>query len=351
MIEFPKVPPHKGFQLFGNALVSTAICVFEKEAPSVDDIMLVSANNDLSTINCFDFARIKQMLPLRFYPNGFSIPLVRNKDFQIIEKIYRNTVFIRDYIKSSSQGDLNLTNERKYFSNKHTEIKLIRGCHVHRFFTDINVDEYVEIGYKELIVERNRNAEYLVCQQISGMTDKHRFNFSKSRRENCIFGNSVNKIELKDEGLLDLFLAILNSKIVDWIFRKTSTNNHINIYEIEQIPIPMVTAQQEDEVVEVIQEILAAKKADPTADTLELEAEIDQLVYKLYGLTDEEIAIVEGRGGEDGAGAAPSGARSGAGGGTGAVNRRTGCAWRDQPGGTRRRSITEASNDEDEELE
>jgi len=32
------------------------------------------------------------------------------------------------------------------------------------------------------------------------------------------------------------------------------------------------------------------------ADTSALEAEIDQLVYKLYGLTEEEIAIVEGRG-------------------------------------------------------
>lgn len=37
-----------------------------------------------------------------------------------------------------------------------------------------------------------------------------------------------------------------------------------------------------------------AKKIDPKADTRELEAEIDQLVYKLYGLTEEEIAVVEG---------------------------------------------------------
>jgi hypothetical protein len=46
----------------------------------------------------------------------------------------------------------------------------------------------------------------------------------------------------------------------------------------------------------LVDRILAAKKTDPTADTSALEAEIDQLVYKLYGLTDEEIAVVEGRG-------------------------------------------------------
>ena len=39
--------------------------------------------------------------------------------------------------------------------------------------------------------------------------------------------------------------------------------------------------------------ICAAKKQDPTADTSTLEKEIDQLVYQLYGLTEEEIKIVE----------------------------------------------------------
>jgi len=38
-----------------------------------------------------------------------------------------------------------------------------------------------------------------------------------------------------------------------------------------------------------------AKKKDPQADTSELETEIDQMVYDLYGLTKEEILIVEGR--------------------------------------------------------
>ena len=44
----------------------------------------------------------------------------------------------------------------------------------------------------------------------------------------------------------------------------------------------------------LVQEVLE-KKEDTSADTSALEAQIDQLVYKLYGLTEEEIAIVEGR--------------------------------------------------------
>jgi len=39
--------------------------------------------------------------------------------------------------------------------------------------------------------------------------------------------------------------------------------------------------------------VLSAKKQNPNADTSELERKVDQLVYKLYDLTEEEIKIIE----------------------------------------------------------
>ena len=51
---------------------------------------------------------------------------------------------------------------------------------------------------------------------------------------------------------------------------------------------------QHDAIVSLVERILAAKQANPAADTSALEREIDQQVYALYGLTPEEIAIVEG---------------------------------------------------------
>jgi hypothetical protein len=39
---------------------------------------------------------------------------------------------------------------------------------------------------------------------------------------------------------------------------------------------------------------MLTKKSYPSDDTSVLEAEIDRLVYELYGLTEEEISIVEG---------------------------------------------------------
>ncbi len=38
-----------------------------------------------------------------------------------------------------------------------------------------------------------------------------------------------------------------------------------------------------------------SKRADPQADMSALVGEIDQLVYQLYGLSEDEIGIVEGK--------------------------------------------------------
>lgn len=68
---------------------------------------------------------------------------------------------------------------------------------------------------------------------------------------------------------------------------------HIMPEYIRNIPIPAADAKQQRQVSDLVDRILAAKKTDPDADTSALEAEIDKLVYRLYDLTPEEIAVVE----------------------------------------------------------
>jgi len=70
---------------------------------------------------------------------------------------------------------------------------------------------------------------------------------------------------------------------------------HILPEHLRSLPIPSATSVQQKPIIALVDRILAAKQKDSNADTSALESEIDQLVYKLYGLTDDEIAIVEGR--------------------------------------------------------
>ncbi len=77
-----------------------------------------------------------------------------------------------------------------------------------------------------------------------------------------------------------------------WI---TCTKQYFGELPIHPIDFAVAAERsQHDAIVSLVQRILAAKQANPAADTSALEREIDQQVYALYGLTPEEIAIVEG---------------------------------------------------------
>ena len=104
-------------------------------------------------------------------------------------------------------------------------------------------------------------------------------------------------------------LAVLNSKLFTYLFAITSSSISGSFLRwkrqyMENIPIPPATEEQQAEISSLVQQILAAKKSPPPTlseggsekqtDIPALEAEIDRLVYALYNLTDEEIALVEG---------------------------------------------------------
>lgn len=61
--------------------------------------------------------------------------------------------------------------------------------------------------------------------------------------------------------------------------------------KIEKLPIPKILESKQQDFIFIVQEILEAKKQ--LRDTKDLESKIDDLIYKLYNLTPEEIAIIE----------------------------------------------------------
>ena len=58
-------------------------------------------------------------------------------------------------------------------------------------------------------------------------------------------------------------------------------------------PIPAAPPENQKPVERLVDRILAAKQRDAGADTSAWEREIDELVYALYGLTPEEIKLME----------------------------------------------------------
>ena len=93
-------------------------------------------------------------------------------------------------------------------------------------------------------------------------------------------------------------LALLNSKALNYYYRKKFSTKkedvfpEIQTYLYEQLPIPDATSAQQKPVIDLV-DIILAKKQNPQTDTSVEENAIDKLVYQLYGLTEDEIKIVE----------------------------------------------------------
>ncbi|GAA9709913.1 class I SAM-dependent DNA methyltransferase [Helicobacter pylori] len=102
---------------------------------------------------------------------------------------------------------------------------------------------------------------------------------------------------------LKLLTALLNSKLITFYFKNFcggcilgKSGYQYNKHALEKIPIPKITSKNQElarKITDRAEAILVLKEKDPKANTLELEKEIDALVYQLYNLTAEEIKIIE----------------------------------------------------------
>ena len=215
ILEFPKKSKTKEGQVFENVLQGTCVYNFVRKIPTETSTFNVSIDNDTSTINKLQLEQLNQFDLLAIYQKGFFIPLVSAGHFSLINKIFLNSTLLLELISDIRQGDLNLTSEKNYFSEKVTQVKLLRGKNTHKYEIDYSSDEYIQNQYKQNIVNSNYKNQYFVCQQITGTTDKFRIHLALTDKQNFLFGNSVNKFKLKESKNNKVVLSVINSSLID----------------------------------------------------------------------------------------------------------------------------------------
>ena len=97
---------------------------------------------------------------------------------------------------------------------------------------------------------------------------------------------------------LKYLCAVLNSHLIYCLIKQTVTTLGNQRFQwkkfaVERLPIPKIPTAKQRPFIRLVDRILSAKAANSSADTTEQEAEIDRLVYGLYGLTSEEIVLIE----------------------------------------------------------
>ncbi len=178
------------------------------------------------------------------------------------------------------RGELDITANKRAIVQRETPYKLLRGRHIGYYRTirlpeqEYVTGDFVQVTAKKRYIFENR----LVCQQIVNMARKRRLSFALVP-PGCVLGNSCNFISVNEnpEGVdLYFLMGILNSTLMDWYFKLTSSNNHINNYEIDNFPIP-VSFPRKGEIGELVRTFLESGEEG-------LLARIDALVYEAFGI-------------------------------------------------------------------
>lgn len=216
--------------------------------------------------------------------NGNSLVAVDSDEYEVLKKLRKfPTVKELDFI-TNLRGELDLTANKQYIVKSNTGYPLLRGRNIGFYnLIDTGENEYVSLDFiestkKKAYILKNR----IICQQIANMHKERRVTFAYVDK-NEVLGNSCNFIAvLENEYGIDIYsiLGLFNSSIINWFFKLTSSNNHINNYEIDCFPVPvhspylLKVSKLVQEYFETNNEILIEK--------------IEQQVQRAYGLDESE---------------------------------------------------------------
>ena len=275
-------------RVFENATVKTCIILFSKDKANNHTIILENYNGTVfyKMDHSLTYKNIKRY---DNYPFSFE----QGIDLSKVE-----VVALGD-IAEFSLG-IKTSNDKKFISNSpfpEDSYRLIRGRNIQRYNTPLSQEwiwyrpdlfmEKVGAGPRKLenFLVKQKILIQDIAQEICATIDSNMY----------LCNDTINLIfSIDDKFKFEYILGLLNSKPVRFWHKKIFPEGlHIKIYQLKEIPIPVVSFEKQDTVVGLVSQILLKKKSNPSADTSFLEYEIDKFVYQLFNLTSEEIAVIE----------------------------------------------------------
>lgn len=190
------------------------------------------------------------------------------------------------------QGEINLTVKKEFFSQNQRQgrLPMIRGNNVGKYELIGEIGDYCDIKADNRGHYKN---ERIVTQQVSNQSQKFRTK-SLIIKKNILCGNSTNYIIVK-ENLKDIslqyLLAIINSSAFNYYFNYFSSTNHLTCEELLFVPTPRAGILTEKYIVEKVNRIIDLKSEKK--ETNYLEQEIDNIVYRLYALSYNEVKVID----------------------------------------------------------
>lgn len=297
------------FPIFDKAVVRNTINIWKKQQSN----NLIGYRNTSNIVNFNDligrpriYMQKEDLLSLN---QNWGLAFMLTHDIiQLLHKIKFNKKSVADYFPEISQG---LIAYDKY-QGQSNEIIKNRAYHFHQYRDGLKewlwgedvTRYYVKWNQKEYIdycsgIANPRNPTFfngkrLLVREITNpsiyaaITEKEQY-------------NDPAIIIVKDSACYSLvcLLGIINSKLATFYHFNHSPKAtkgafpKILVQDIKEFPLPSIDDKDRGIIEELVAAIHKAKNIDPLSDISKEEQEIDLVVYKLYGLTYDEVLIVD----------------------------------------------------------
>ena len=310
------------YKVFSGAEVDTSILVFENNTNShnirlyisekPDDFSFVHECGTEIFLNEKDF-----VINIDAFTNSDYAPLLAKieKDSCLLKELATVKAGLQAYEvgKGSPVCTKKMKEERVYHSTSKiddTYFKYLQGVDVGRYLIQWS-GEYLKYG-KNLAAPRKFELFSTPRILVRQIPSKPPYCINASYIEDTILNdrNSMNIVEIKCNP--QFLLAILNCRLISFWFEhkfgKLSRGlfPQFKINELEIFPISSTTPEQQSQLAKLADQMIATKQQLASAGTISdadkklleqriqiLDTQINTAVYKLYGLTPEEIAVVE----------------------------------------------------------
>jgi len=227
------------------------------------------------------------------------------EEIRIGKKIMKNKKKFTDVCHIRRGVDI-----QKYLKKKNWDIPVYRCKSISRY-----VLKYPNEGItKKVLEEIYCNIEYMlnpriimqnIVAHVMNPVD-HIILMATIDKEGIICLGSVGNIFINNKIYsLEFLTALLNSRLISWyayrfIYGHAIRTMRFDNYHLSKLPLPEIDYDEQKTIISLVDKILSITNNNDClqnkikeAKVKEYENQIDQMVYKLYDLTDDEIKIVE----------------------------------------------------------
>ena len=224
---------------------------------------------------------------LKAFPSSIIFPLASTVEKQILFKILniKNRVNYEIY-----SGEIDMTKFRPFFTQNSNDLRVIHGAQILKYKITNEPSQGIinYINYKNIPTTGrfpHAKNKRIVMQRITGVDSKVRLVMTIIEANN-LCANSTNYIPEQNNLNLKYLLGVLNSKLINYVYKLLSTNTNVTSSDLKRIPIINLDSSVQKIISNHVDNIIDFK-------TRKNEFDIDVIIYKAYNLTFKEVKMID----------------------------------------------------------